>query len=298
MSKNPVSSNSSSKAKDEDIRLEPYSALMPVYCKETPEHFEMAMESIFAQTVPPDEFVLVCDGPLTAELNELIERKRREHPSLKVLRLPENKGAAVAFEEGSKTCAHDLIQKFGSDDYCRPERAELQLRKYAEDPSLAVVGGFTQVFHDTPGDSDAVRIVPCDQDAILSFARRRNPFNDGTVMYRKSAFQAVGGYSPELVRAQDYDVYVRILAAGYRACNIPMILADGREDRDAIRRRRTWSHFKCFVAVRWRIHKSGFNSLADFIIPCAAQLAMLIVPPKACLWIYRKALRTDASELS
>lgn len=278
--------------------FEPYSALVPVYHKEVPEHLELAMDSVFDQSVPPDEFVLVCDGPLTDGLEDVISREEERHDNLKVIRLPTNRGAAVAFEEGSKACKNDLIQKFGSDDYCRRERARLQLEKYREDPSLAVVGGYLQIFYEMPGDSQVVKTVPCEQEEILSYARRRNPFNDGTVMYRKSAFDAVGGYDPDLVRAQDYDVYVRILSAGYKTCNIAEVLADAREDKDAILRRKTLSHFKCFAAVRWRIHKSGFSSLMDFLVPCAAQLVLLIAPPKACSWIYRKALRTEVSELA
>lgn len=279
------------------IAYEPYSALVPVYYKETPEHLELSMESIFTQSVPPDEFVLVCDGPLTPALDAVIEKQEKKHATLRVIRLVENKGAAVAFEQGSKACDNDLIQKFGSDDYCRPERARLQLERYRDDPLLAVVGGYTQIFHDVPGDSEIVKVVPCDQKDILAYARRRNPFNDGTVMYRKSAFEAVGGYAPDLVRAQDYDVYVRILSAGYKTCNIPEVLADGREDRDAILRRRTLSHFKCFAAVRWRIYRSGFSNLADFLIPCAAQAIMTLVPARLCSWIYSKMLRTKVSDL-
>lgn len=281
-----------------ESEFEPYSALVAVYHKESPSHLELCMDSIFAQSIPPDEFVLVCDGPLTEDLEDVIAKQIERHSSLKVVRLADNRGAAVAFEEGSKACSYDLIQKLGSDDFCRPERAELQLRRYAEDPSLAVVGGFTQAFYEVPGDSSIVKVVPCENDQIRLFARRRSPFNDGTVMYRKSAFRAVGGYAPELVRAQDYDVYVRILSAGYKTCNIPHVLADGREGKDAILRRKTWSHFKCFAAVRWRIHKSGYSSFVDFLIPCAAQAIMLVMPSRICSLIYRKALRTDLSELS
>ena len=280
------------------MSFEPYSALMPVYRKERPEYLQLSMDSVFAQTVPPDEFILVCDGELTNELNSIVAEEEKAHPNLVVVRLPENRGAAVAFQEGMSHCKNDLIQKFGSDDHCRPERAELQLRKIEEEPELAVVGGYVQMFCDEPGDSDTIRVVPCSSEDIARYARRRSPFNDGTVMYRKSVFDAVGGYSPDLVRAQDYDIYVRILLAGYKTCNITEVLADVREDKDAILRRKTLSHFKCFAAVRWRIYKSGFSGLMDFLIPCAAQLVLLIAPPKACSWIYRKALRTDVTKLA
>ena len=49
-----------------------YSVLMSVYNKENPEYFRAALNSIFHQTVPPTEVVLVCDGPLTAALDTVI----------------------------------------------------------------------------------------------------------------------------------------------------------------------------------------------------------------------------------
>ena len=49
-----------------------YSVLMPVYRKENPFYFYRAALSMMKQSVSPDEFVLVCDGPLTEELDAVI----------------------------------------------------------------------------------------------------------------------------------------------------------------------------------------------------------------------------------
>ena len=46
-----------------------YSVLMSVYYKEKPEYLKQAIESIQAQTLPTDDFVLVCDGPLNDALS-------------------------------------------------------------------------------------------------------------------------------------------------------------------------------------------------------------------------------------
>ena len=55
-----------------------YSALMSVYHKEKPEYLKQAIESIQAQTLPTDDFVLVCDGPLNDALDEIITKKQQE----------------------------------------------------------------------------------------------------------------------------------------------------------------------------------------------------------------------------
>ena len=53
--------------------MEEYSVLMSVYCREQPENLRLAVESMLGQTVAPSEFVLVCDGPLTQELDGVID---------------------------------------------------------------------------------------------------------------------------------------------------------------------------------------------------------------------------------
>lgn len=51
-----------------------YSVLMSVYAKEEPVYLDTAIQSMLDQTVRTDDFVIVCDGPLTAELDAVLER--------------------------------------------------------------------------------------------------------------------------------------------------------------------------------------------------------------------------------
>ena len=57
---------------------ENYSVLMSVYFKEQPNNLRQAMESMRSQTVPTDDFVLVCDGPLTDELDAVISEEQEK----------------------------------------------------------------------------------------------------------------------------------------------------------------------------------------------------------------------------
>ena len=59
-----------------------YSVLMSVYAKEKPENLQTAMQSMFDQTIPTNDFVLVCDGPLTDELNQVINSMQEKHGSV------------------------------------------------------------------------------------------------------------------------------------------------------------------------------------------------------------------------
>ena len=82
-----------------------YSVLMSVYHKEMPEYLKQAIESIQAQTLSTNDFVLVCDGPLNEQLDSVIATKRQEMgESLNVVRLAKNGGLGNALNEGIKHC--------------------------------------------------------------------------------------------------------------------------------------------------------------------------------------------------
>ena len=55
-----------------------YSVLISVYCKEKAEYLSAAINSIWYQTVPTDDFVLVCDGPLSPELDAVVEENAQK----------------------------------------------------------------------------------------------------------------------------------------------------------------------------------------------------------------------------
>lgn len=57
-----------------------YSVLMSVYHKENPEWFDDSIKSMFEQTIKPNEFVLVEDGPLTKELYDVVEKYKTKYP--------------------------------------------------------------------------------------------------------------------------------------------------------------------------------------------------------------------------
>ena len=72
-----------------------YSVLMSVYAKENPEYLRESIESIWSQTVKTNDFWVVCDGPLTKELDVVLEENQKAHKEVfHLLRLKENVGFA------------------------------------------------------------------------------------------------------------------------------------------------------------------------------------------------------------
>lgn len=271
--------------------VENYSVLMSVYYKEKPEYLKKSIQSMLDQTVPTNDFVIVCDGPLNEELDEVIEQNKKRYPNLfQIVRLPQNVGIGGAASEGLKYCKNDLVAKMDSDDIARQDRCEKQLAVFDINPELSIIGSQLVEFEDTIENIVGKRIVPCKLDDILHFAKRRMPFNNITVMYRKRSVEMVGGYS-SLKRCEDYELYTRMLHKGCKAQNVDDYLCYARTDKDAYSRRGKFNNLYSFIIVRWKIYRMGFSGLTDFLIPCCGQLVLTTSPNFVKRWLYKKWLR-------
>lgn len=267
-----------------------YSVLMSVYDKEQPEYLQASIQSMLDQTIPPDDFVIVCDGPLNDELDAVLQSYAERFPCINIVRLEQNVGIGAAANIGLAHVKHELVAKMDSDDISVAQRCEKELNAFTSNEQLALIGSYLSEFEDDPSNIVSIRKVPCDHAEIKHYARRRSPFNNQTVMYKKSVVLSCGGYS-DLKRAEDYDLFVRILAGGHLTRNLPEALVLYRLAEDAIKRRCTFEHLKGFIKVRWRIYRMRYSNLLDFIIPTLAQLVLMILPRALQKKIYNK-LRT------
>ncbi|MBQ8791462.1 MAG: glycosyltransferase [Ruminiclostridium sp.] len=272
--------------------LKPYSVLMSVYKGENTDYFRASMDSLCAQTYPADQIVLVCDGPLSNELDSVIDSYRDKLSGvLDVIKLPENKGTAYCANEGLKACRNEYIMKMDSDDVCNEKRAEKQMSYLTEKPYIDILGSYIEEFKSADNTAIGVRQTPTTHEEIMKFAKRRAPFNNQTLVYKKEYAEKIGGYSSDLIRCEDYDFMVRMLMAGAKSANIPEVLVRYRVDKNNLKRRRNWKNTKSFFAVRKKIYKMGFSGFWDYVLPCAGQLMLFITPSCITGLIYKIMLR-------
>ena len=120
-----------------------YSMLISVYVKEKPQYLDECLKSVFSQTYPADEVILVCDGKLTKELYSVVEKYQEEYPEVfKPIFLDKNVGTGRAGNIGINACKNELIIKTDSDDISRPYRCDIQVSMFEKDSSLTMSGGF------------------------------------------------------------------------------------------------------------------------------------------------------------
>lgn len=138
-----------------------YSVLMSVYHKEKPEYLKQAIESIQAQTLSTNDFVLVCDGPLNEQLDGVIATKQQEMGDiLNVVRLAKNGGLGNALNEGIKHCKNELVARMDSDDIAYPDRCEKQIAVFNTHPEVSICSGIVEEFTTDPNTVDTRRVPP------------------------------------------------------------------------------------------------------------------------------------------
>lgn len=258
--------------------MQNYSVLMSVYYKEKPEFLSQAIESMLAQTIMPEQFVIVEDGMLTEELNEIIDDYKTNYPHLfTIVCLEKNSGLGVALDEGIQYCRNELIARMDSDDVSMPERCEKELKFFANCPELDIISGAINEFKEDPNNVVSIRRVPEHEDAIKKQMRRRSPFNHPAVMYRKSAVIKCGGYGSS-ARKEDHDLFSRMLNNGCHAYNIQEPVLYYRVGDDNIKRRKSWKNVSSYIEIMWISLKRGYCGVGDFIFVFVAQMFYFIAP--------------------
>lgn len=276
---------------------EKYSVLMSVYYKEQPEYLQQSMESIFHQTVPASDFVLVCDGPLTAELDAVIEKMQQLFGTvLHVHRLKKNGGLGKALNAGLEQCKYELVARMDSDDVSRPERCEKQLQIFTEHPEYSLVSGIVEEFDGDIHNVTGCRVVPETQQEILQFAKKRNPFNHPCIMYKKSSVQAVGSYQ-DFYLLEDYYLWIRMLQQGYLGYNIQEPLLWMRAGSAMYKRRGGWKYVESQRKLFEYMKDIGFISSGDYIMQAGIRMCAAMVPNALRRMIFQNVLRNRVNNV-
>lgn len=262
---------------------------MSVYYKEKPEYLRQSMLSIWNQTVKTDDFVLVCDGPLTKELDAVVEEMQQKFGSfLHVYRLKENSGLGNALNVGLKLCVNDLVARMDSDDISRPDRCERQITLFLTHPDISLSSGTVSEFEEDPKKPIGKRTVPISDEEIRKFSKKRNPMNHPCVMFRKSAVENAGGYKETYHLFEDYFLWIRMLMMGYKARNLKDVLLDMRSPADMYERRGGKKYAEDMLSFHRWMNRSGWSSKMDYLSGAVPHVIVCVLPNGIRKLVYKK----------
>ena len=268
---------------------EPFSVLLPVYGRDRPEHLERSLRSVTVeQERPPSQVVIVQDGPVEGTLAETIEAFRRgSSVPTTIVGLQHNVGLGPALDAGLAACEYDVVARQDADDISLPHRFRVLLPLVEQGVDL--VGSGLLEFGEHEDDIVGRRTPPTEPDEIARYARFHDPFNHPSVVYRRRAVRAVGGYE-RLDLMEDYWLFARMIQHGARVRNVAEPLVLYRVGAGAYTRRGGRALLQSEVELQRRMRASGFTTRIEYIRNLAVRGGYRLVPEGARRWGYQTLL--------
>ncbi len=205
------------------------SVLLP--CRDAAGVLPEAIESLRAQTFDDFEVVAVDDGSRDLTWPALLEWARRDE-RVRPLRTPA-RGLVHALATAQSFARGELLARMDADDVAEPSRLEAQARLLAERPDVAACGTHVRYFPRELVRAGALRYEAWLNALAAPESVEREifvecPLAHPTLVVRRSALLAVGGYRDQ-GWPEDYDLVLRLWAAGHRLAVVPRVLLHWRE---------------------------------------------------------------------
>jgi glycosyltransferase involved in cell wall biosynthesis len=265
---------------------------MSIYIKEKPNYLRQSIDSMLNQTVIPDEIVIVKDGPLTEELEEVLKEYKDKYPELfNIVVSEKNLGLGLALNLGLNNCANELVARMDTDDISLPERCEKQLELFQQDASLSLLGGNISEFIVDETNIVARRIVPSCNEKIGEYLKSRCPFNHMTVMFKKSEVLKVGSYQ-DWFWNEDYYLWIRMFEAGCKFGNLSDILVNVRVGADMYKRRGGSKYFKSEAALQKYMLEKKIIGFKRYLLNVGIRFILQVVMPNSMRgFVFKKFAR-------
>ena len=266
------------------MSLRRISVVLPVRNGEA--HVAKAIDSILAQTFQDFELVVVDDGSTDrtpAILGSITDSRVRVLTQAAT-------GLTVALARGVAESRGALVARMDADDVALPERFARQVAFLDGHSEVGLLGTGC---HEIGSSGEIVRTIrpPADDTAIRRVLIRRNPFIHSSVVVRRNALEAAGGYDESLPVAQDYDLWLR-MSRVTRMANLAEPLVLRRLTPGRVTLARETERLRAEVRIKLRVLRRG-----DYPVWCGVFLVKPLVAlalPGGLRRRLRRALSAEA----
>lgn len=228
------------------------SVIMGVYNCNSYGEIERAVQSIIAQTYSNWELI-ICDDGSTNETSQWLQKIAALDRRIKIIGYPQNHGLAYALNQCLKVSTGELIARQDTSDYSYPERLTIQLNELEKSSTIDFISCAMDLFDEKDGIWGISHPVEFPQKKNFLF---NSPFSHPGLLCPINIMKAVSGYR-DRNRCEDYDLFMRIYAAGYRGKNILKPLYAYDYPREFSQNKRPLAIRLVEARVRW----DGFKRL-------------------------------------
>lgn len=259
------------------------SVLMGIYnCAST---LQEALDSLYAQTYQDFEIIL-CDDGSKDNTYQVAYENQLKHPNIVLLKNPHNMGLNQTLNNCLAVAKGEYCARMDGDDVCDPTRFEKEINFLDTHPEYAIV---------------SAPIVYFDEEGIFRYAKWKegepslDKFNYGPphphapCMVRTEAYRAVGGYTVDkhLLRMEDYNLWMKMYAAGYKGYNLKEFLYSMRDDRNACSRRTLRNRING-VHAHYLAYKTLHLSFFKFLRYAVLNIAKGVMPMSMYMYFHKR----------
>lgn len=268
------------------------SILMGIYnCAAT---LAEAIDSIISQTYTNWQFIICDDGSKDNSYDIAKKYEKMDPDRFVVIKNKSNIGLNSTLNRCLKIADGDYIARMDGDDVCAPTRFQKEVEFLNGHPDYAIVSTYMTTF-DENGEWGCIKTLEYPQ--VKDFPTHVPMFCHAPCMIRKEAFMDVGGYTEDkrLLRVEDYHLWYKFYAKGYKGYNIPEALYKMRDDRNALHRRTvkarfngiyaTFVGFKMVHLPKWMYIYAIKNAVVEII--------KIIIPDKLYILLHKRRLNTN-----
>lgn len=263
-----------------------FSVLICVYKKDDARIFDYALDSIFKNTLQPKKVVLVVDGFIEDNLENVI--KKYSHITyFKIIRNVDNIGFVNSLNLGLKNIVSKWVVRCDADDFNVPERFKILSNHMKEDVDL--IGSYVAETNEL-NEIYAVKKVPLSHQEILKHLKKRNPFNHMSVAYKRSVVVNLKGY-PNIELREDYALWATMISEGYKSKNIKDILVHASAGEKMFKRRKGGAIIKAEIALQSHLINTQITTYIEALIYGTIRSLSFMMPTFIVRFIYNNFLR-------
>lgn len=195
-----------------------------------------AIESILAQTYTNWELILCDDGSKDCTYAVAESYRQRFPEKINLLKNEKNMGLNYTLNRCLAQASGAFVARMDGDDLCSADRFEKEIHALQTHPDMAVVST-NMTYFDEAGQWGKRQVIPFPTKVDFMHG---TPFCHAPCMVRRRVMEEIGGYTDDdkYLRVEDYDLWVKLYAAGYRGMNLDEPLYQMRDDRNAANRRK------------------------------------------------------------
>jgi len=259
-----------------------FSAMLCLYINNDPvEVFEALNSALVEQTCPPDELVVIFDGPVPDDVAQVIE-DFSALVDIKHIKLEKNMGHGVARATAIKNSSHDWMAIIDSDDISAKDRFELLLNTITLYPESAVVGGGYTEFtdHKSRTTQGKCLMLPENPSDVVKYIQKRSPVAQATAILRIEAVMAVGNYQ-HWFNNEDYYLWIRLVSNGYNIRNVQKSLLLVRTTPGFYTRRGGFRYWKNEIRLQAYSLSCGTTTLFQFLLGGLIRFIVQVLMPSS-----------------